>query len=51
MGLYVVYMCELGVSEEGGDRESTDSEALSLLSCTLRYLSLEDLERLCQVGL
>ena len=31
------------VSEEGGGGESADSEALSLLSYTLRYVSLADL--------
>ena len=34
------------VSEEGGDGESAGSEALSLLSYTLRYVSLTDLDRL-----
>ena len=32
------------VSEEGGDGESEDSEVLSLLSYTLRYVSLTDLD-------
>ena len=31
------------VSEEGGDGESTGSEEISLLSYTLRYVSLTDL--------
>ncbi len=39
------------VSEEGDDGEGTDSEGLSLLSYTLRYVSLTDLVRLCQFGL
>ena len=39
------------VSEEGGDGESVDSEELSLLSYTRRYVSPTDLDRLCQVGL
>ena len=39
------------VSVEGGDGESMDSEVLSLLSYTRRYVSLADLDRLCQVGL
>jgi hypothetical protein len=34
------------VREEGGDGESVGSEALSLLSYTLRYVSLTDLGRL-----
>ena len=37
--------------EEGGDGESVDSKALSLMSYTLRYISLVDLDRLNQVGL
>ncbi len=39
------------VSEKGGDGKSAGSEALSLLSYTLRYVSLADLGRLCQFGL
>ena len=39
------------VSEEGVDGESTVSQSLSLLSYTLRYVSLTDLVRLCQFGL
>jgi hypothetical protein len=39
------------VSEEGGDEESVVSEALSLLSYTLRYVSLTDLVSVCQFGL
>ena len=42
-----VYMRERG----GGDREGAGSEALSLLSYTLRYVRLADLDRLCQFGL
>jgi hypothetical protein len=34
------------VSEEGGDGESEGSETLSLLSYTLGYVSLADLDRL-----
>ena len=37
-----MYLCTC-VSEEGGDGESAGSEALSLLSYTLRYVSLADL--------
>ncbi len=33
------------VSEEGGDGESAGSEALYLLSYTLRYVSLADVDR------
>ena len=33
------------VSEEGGDGESAGSEAPSLLSYTLRYVRLADLDR------
>ena len=46
-GLYIVYMCERG----GGGEKSVVSEALSLLSYTLRYVSLADLDRLCQFEL
>ncbi len=38
------------VSEEGGDGEGTDSEAPSLLSYTTRYVSLAELNNVCQVG-
>jgi hypothetical protein len=38
------------VSEEGGGEKSAVSEPLSLLSYTLRYVSLADLGRLCQFG-
>ena len=34
------------VNEEGGNGEGVGSEALSLLSYTLRYVSLSDLDRL-----
>ena len=34
------------VNEEGGDGESSDSEALSRMSYTDRYVSLTDLDRL-----
>ena len=33
------------VSEEGGNGESVGSEEISLLSYTLRYVSLTDLDR------
>ncbi len=46
----VCMMCTY-VNEEGGDGEGADSEDLSLLSYTLRYVSLADLDRLCQFGL
>ena len=39
------------VSEEVRDGEGTDSDALSLLSYTLRYVSLTDVSRKCQFGL
>jgi hypothetical protein len=39
------------VSEEGGDGEGAGSEAPSLLSYTLRYVSLAELGTLCQFGL
>jgi hypothetical protein len=39
------------VSEEGGGGEGVDSEAPSLLSHTLRYVSLAELGNVCQVGL
>jgi hypothetical protein len=39
------------VNEEGGDGEGVVSEAPSLLSYTLIYVSLEDLGRACQFGL
>jgi hypothetical protein len=39
------------VSEEGGDGEDAVSEAPSLLSYTLRYISLAELGTLCRVGL
>jgi hypothetical protein len=39
------------VSEEGGDGEGPDSEPLSLLSYTLKYISLTDGVILCQRGL
>jgi hypothetical protein len=38
------------VNEEGGDVESTDSEGPSLLSYTLRYVSLTELGYVFQVG-
>jgi hypothetical protein len=40
-----MYLCT-SVSEEGGDGEDADSETSSLLSCTLRYISLAELVRL-----
>jgi hypothetical protein len=39
------------VIEEGCDGEGADSEASSLLSYTLRYVSLAELGNVCQVGL
>ncbi len=39
------------MSEEGGGEKSVDSEAPSLMSYTLRYVSLADLGRLYQWGL
>ena len=38
------------VSEEGGDGEGVDSEVSSLLSYTLRYVSLPELGHVCQFG-
>jgi hypothetical protein len=38
------------VNEEGGCEKSADSEDRYLLSYTLRYVSLADLDRLCQLG-
>jgi hypothetical protein len=38
------------VSEEGGDGESVVTETSSLLSYTLRYVSLAELGNVCQVG-
>jgi hypothetical protein len=40
-----MHLCT-SVSEEGDDREDTVSEATSLLSFTLRYISLAYLDRL-----
>ncbi len=37
--------------KEGGDGEGEDTESPSLLSYTLRYVSLADLGNVCQVGL
>ena len=39
------------VSEEGGDGESAGSEVVSLMSYTLKYVSLADLARLYQFEL
>ena len=39
-----------GVSEEGGDGEGPGSEPSSLLSYTLKYISLTHVDILCQVG-
>ncbi len=41
----------LNVDEEGGDGEGTGSEVTSLLSYTLRYVCLVELDNVCQVGL
>ena len=38
------------VSEEGGDGEGVGSEVPSLLSYTLRYVSLVELDTLCHFG-
>jgi hypothetical protein len=39
------------VNEEGGDGEGPGSEVSSLLSYTIRYVSLAELGNVCQVGL
>jgi hypothetical protein len=39
------------VNEEGGDGGRTDSETLSLMSHTRRYVSFVDFDRLSQVGM
>ncbi len=39
------------VREEGGDGDGEGSESLSLLSYTLKYISLKDVDMLYQVGL
>jgi hypothetical protein len=39
------------VTKEGGDGEGVVPEASSLLSYTLRYVSLAELGNVCQVGL
>jgi len=39
------------VNEEGGDGEGESSEVPSLLSYTLRYVSLAELVHVCQFGL
>ena len=39
------------MSEDGCDGEVPGSEASSLLSYTLRYVSLTELDTLCRVGL
>ncbi len=38
------------MSKEGGDGEGMDTESPSLLSYTLRYVSLTELGNVCQVG-
>jgi hypothetical protein len=45
-----IHLCTC-VIEEGGDGEDTVSETPSLLSYTLRYVSLAELGTLCRVGL
>jgi hypothetical protein len=45
-----IHLCTY-VCEEGGDREGVDTESPSLLSYTLRYVSLAELGNVCQVGL
>jgi hypothetical protein len=44
-----MYLCTC-VREEGVDGEGVGSEVTSLLSYTLKYVSLTDLDRLCQFG-
>ncbi len=39
------------MNEEGGDGEGVGSEASSLISYTIRYVSLAELGNVCQVGL
>ena len=39
------------VSEERGVGEGVDSKSLYLMSYTLRFVRLSDLDRLCQFGL
>ena len=53
VGVRRVWDCILcgSVSEEGGDGKGADSEAPSLLSHTLRYVSLAELGTLCRIGL
>ena len=48
VGVGRVGVCMLctSVTEEGGDGEGAGSETSSLLSYTLRYVSLTDLDRL-----
>ena len=46
VGRVVGYMLCTCVNEEGGGEKSVDSETLSLMSYTLRYVSLTDLDRL-----
>jgi hypothetical protein len=45
-----MHLCSF-VNEEGGDGEGTFSEDPSLLSYTLRHVSLSELGTLCQFGL
>ena len=49
VGVCMSMMCTC-VSEAGGGEESAGSESLSLMSYILRYVSLVDLDRLCQCG-
>ncbi len=53
VGVERVWDCMLCtyVNEEKGEGERVVSEELSQLSYTLRYVSLTDLVRLCQVGM
>ena len=53
VGVRRVWDCMLCacVSEEGGDGEGVDLEAPSLLSYTLRYISLSELGTVCRVEL
>ncbi len=53
VGVGRVGVCMLctSVREEGESEKSVGSEFLSLLSYTVTYVSLTDLDRLCQWGL
>ena len=49
VGVCIVSTCVIEEGTEGGVEKSADSEALSLMSYTLRYVNLADLDRLCQL--